>query len=190
MITLSCIPIPRAIGTRRSWIKLHGSHLSRTDLWGLLPARFLALECKSPLYTHVAETLKSLSTIRAFGWQEAFVKTNIARLDTSQKPSYLLYRIQRWLGLVLRLLVAIMAVIVVALATNLTDTTNGSRLSVSLSQIVTFNSSLGFLLTFWTMLETSLGAIARLKGFQERTKSEDRPEETLCLRRIDRVMMP
>jgi ATP-binding cassette subfamily C (CFTR/MRP) protein 1 len=140
--------------------------------------RFLDLECKSPLYTHVAETLEGLSTIRAFGWQEAFMKTNVERLDISQKPSYLLYCIQRWLGLVLQLLVAVMAVTVVALATNLTDTTSGGRLGVSLSQIVTFNSSLGFLLTFWTMLETSLGAIARLKGFQEGTKSEDKPEET------------
>jgi ATP-binding cassette subfamily C (CFTR/MRP) protein 1 len=140
--------------------------------------RFLDLECKSPLYTHIAETLEGLSTIRAFGWQEAFMKTNIERLDTSQKPSYLLYCIQRWLGLVLQLLVAATAVIVVALATSLTATTTGGRLGVSLSQIVTFNSSLSYLLTFWTMLETSLGAIARLKGFQEATKPEDKPEET------------
>jgi ATP-binding cassette subfamily C (CFTR/MRP) protein 1 len=140
--------------------------------------RFLDLECTSPLYTHVAETLEGLSTIRAFGWQEAFMKTNIERLDISQKPSYLLYCIQRWLGLVLQLLVAVMAVVVVALATSLTGTTSGGRLGVSLSQIVTFNSSLGYLLMFWTMLETCLGAIARLKGFQEGTKSEDKPEET------------
>ena len=140
--------------------------------------RFLDLECKSPLYTHIAETLEGLSTIRAFGWQEAFIKTNIERLDTSQKPSYLLYCIQRWLGLVLQILVAVMAIVVVALATSLTGTTSGGRLGVSLSQIVTFNSSLSMLLVFWTTLETSLGAIARVKGFQEGTKSEDMPEET------------
>jgi len=140
--------------------------------------RFLDLECQSPLYTHVAETLEGLSTIRAFGWQEAFMKSNIERLDTSQMPYYLLYCIQRWLVLVLQLLIAVMAVTVMALATNLTSTTSSGRLGVSLSQIVTFNSSLGSLLTFWTMMETSLGAIARLKGFQEGTKSEDKPEES------------
>jgi ABC-type multidrug transport system fused ATPase/permease subunit len=140
--------------------------------------RFLDLECQSPLYTHVAETLEGLSTIRVFGWQEAFMKSNIERLDTSQRPYYLLYCIQRWLVLVLQLFIAVMAVTVMALATNLTSTTSSGRLGVSLSQIVTFNSSLGSLLTFWTMMETSLGAIARLKGFQEGTKSEDKPEET------------
>jgi ATP-binding cassette, subfamily C (CFTR/MRP), member 1 len=140
--------------------------------------RFLDLECQSPLYTHVAETLEGLSTIRVFGWQEAFIKSNIERLDTSQKPYYLLYCIQRWLGLVLQLLIAVMAVTVMALATSLTSTTSGGRLGISLSQIVTFNSSLGSLLTAWTMVETSLGAIARLKGFEEGTKSEDKTEES------------
>jgi ATP-binding cassette, subfamily C (CFTR/MRP), member 1 len=65
-----------------------------------------------------------------------------------------------------------------ALATSLTSTTSGGRLGISLSQIVTFNSSLGSLLTAWTMVETSLGAIARLKGFEEGTKSEDKAEES------------
>ena len=140
--------------------------------------RFLDLESKSPLYTHLAETLEGLSTIRAFGWQEAFTKTNIESLDASQKPSYLLYCIQRWLGLVLQLLIAGMAIVVVALATSLTGTTSGGHLGVSLSQIVSFNASLSYLLTFWTALETCLGAIARVKSFEEGTKSEDKPEET------------
>jgi ABC-type multidrug transport system fused ATPase/permease subunit len=140
--------------------------------------RFLDLECKSPLYTHIGETFEGLSTIRAFGWQEEFMKINIKHLDTSQKPSYLMSCIQRWLGLVLQLLVAVTAVIVVALATSLIGTTSGGRLGISLSQIVTFPSSLSFLLMFWTQMETCLGAIARLKGFQEGTKPEDRPEET------------
>lgn len=140
--------------------------------------RFLDLESQSPLYTHVAETLEGLSTIRAFGWQEAFIESNIQRLDNSQKPYYLLYCIQRWLGLVLQLLIAVMAVTVMALATNLTNSTSGGRLGVSLSQVVTFNSSLASLLTGWTMMETSLGAIARLKDFQQSTKSEDKPEES------------
>lgn len=107
------------------------------------------------------------------------MKVNLERLDTSQKPYYLLYCIQRWLGLVLQLIIAAMAVTVMALATSLTSTTSGGKLGVSLSQIVTFNSSLGSLLTAWTMMETSLGAIARLKSFQEVTKSEDKPEELL-----------
>lgn len=140
--------------------------------------RFLDLECKSPLYTHFTETLEGLSTIRTFGWQEHFITTNLDRLDDSQRPYYMMYCIQRWLMLVLQLLIAGMVVVVVALATSLSETTNGGRLGVSLSSVVTFNASLAMLLYFWTQTETSLGAISRLKGFEEQTVSENMAEET------------
>lgn len=139
--------------------------------------RILDLESRSPLYAHFAETLEGLATIRSFGSQSLFAKTNIERLDNSQRPYYLLYCIQRWLDLVLQLLVGIMAVVVVALAVNLKDTTSPALLGVSLSSVVTFNGSLGTLMMFWTMLETSLGVIARLKGFEIGTESENQPGE-------------
>ncbi|KUJ15922.1 P-loop containing nucleoside triphosphate hydrolase protein [Mollisia scopiformis] len=139
--------------------------------------RFLDLECKSPLFTQFTETLEGLSTIRAFGWQHHFIRENIKRLDTSQRPYYLLYCIQRWLNLVLLLIVGVTATVVMALATNLTQTTSGGRLGVSLSSIVNFNSSLSLLMMFWTQLETSLGAVARVKGFQDSTESEHKEQE-------------
>ena len=140
--------------------------------------RFLDLECKSPLYTHFTETIEGLSTIRAFGWEDHFLGENIELLDKSQRPHYLMYCIQRWFNLVLLLLVGLTAVIVVALATSLTSTTTGGRLGVSLSSIVNFNFSLGMFMMFWTQMETSLGAIARLKSFETEAVSEHKEEET------------
>ncbi|RFU32078.1 hypothetical protein B7463_g4239, partial [Scytalidium lignicola] len=140
--------------------------------------RFLDLECKSPLYTHFSETLEGLSTIRSFGWQKHFIDQNLQHLDTSQRPYYLLYCIQRWFNLVLQLLVGLLATIVVALATNLTGSTSGGRLGISLSAVVTFSSSLASFIMYWTQLETSLGAITRIKGFEEGTADENREEET------------
>ncbi|CZR60647.1 related to multidrug resistance protein [Phialocephala subalpina] len=140
--------------------------------------RFLDLECKSPLFTHFTETLEGLSTIRAFGWQKHFAEENIKRLDTSQRPYYLLYCIQRWLNLVLLLIVGVMATAVMALATNLHGSTSGGRLGISLSSIVMFNAYLALFMQFWTQLETSLGAVARVKGFEESTESEHKEQET------------
>lgn len=140
--------------------------------------RFLDLECRSPLYTHFTETLEGLSTIRAFGWEERFVTANLDRLDNSQKPYYILFCIQRWFYLMLQLLIAAMVVIVVALATSLTKTTSGGRLGIALSSVVSFNTTLTLMLYFWTQMETSLSAISRLKGFEEGTVSENKPEET------------
>ena len=140
--------------------------------------RFLDLEAKSPLYTHFLETLEGLSTIRAMGWQERFEKTNIQYLDTSQRPSYLLYCIQRWLNLALGLLLGAMATVVVALAISIRASTDSGAIGVALSGILALDQNLQFLMAFWTQLETSLGAISRLRSFERNTASEDQPEET------------
>lgn len=44
-----------------------------------------------------------------------------------------------------------------------------------------FNGGLSFLVRSWTNMETSLGAAARVKGFVEKTPSENRPSEKLQL---------
>ncbi|KAF4624451.1 hypothetical protein G7Y89_g13720 [Cudoniella acicularis] len=140
--------------------------------------RFLDLECNSPLYTHFAETLEGLSTIRSFGWQRQFTATNLEHLDISQRPYYLLFCIQRWFNLFLLLIVGVIVIVVVALATSLVDSTSPGRIGVALSSVVGFNSTLGSMMLFWIQLETSLGAIARLKGFEEGTGPEDKEAES------------
>ena len=135
--------------------------------------RFLDLEARSPLYTHFLETLKGLITVRAFGWQAAFRQRCLNLLDISQRPYYLLYCIQRWLSLVLGMFVAALAVLLVAFALEFKDTTSRGAIGVSLIAILGFNENLTLLVTSWTSLETSLGAIARLKNFSSSTPSEN-----------------
>jgi ATP-binding cassette subfamily C (CFTR/MRP) protein 1 len=142
--------------------------------------RYLDLEAKSPLYTHFLETLEGLTTIRAFGWQQAFKTTSNSYLDLSQQPYYLLYCIQRWLTLVLQLLIGAMAVVVVGLAVDIRSTTNAGNLGVSLTTILSFNTNVQFLLTWWTTLETSLGAISRTRSFEQQTPREDKPGENMA----------
>ncbi|KAG6355351.1 hypothetical protein INS49_003313 [Diaporthe citri] len=81
--------------------------------------RLLGLETKSPLYSHFIDTMKGIATIRAFGWVSENVHVNKTYLDTSQRPAYLLAIIQRWLGFVLRIVVALLAIAIVTLATQL-----------------------------------------------------------------------
>ncbi|KAI2895843.1 hypothetical protein CBS63078_8455 [Aspergillus niger] len=139
--------------------------------------RFLDLEAKSPLYTMFVETLDGISTIRGLGWQRSFVAECLRRLDASQKPYYLLYCIQRWLNVVLDLLVACLAVILIALATSLRGSTDPGKLGVSLTAIMAFSQTLQEVVTSWTGLETSLGAIARTRSFEMKTPAEHQPQK-------------
>ncbi|KAH8693633.1 ATPase-like protein [Talaromyces proteolyticus] len=137
--------------------------------------RLLDLETKSPLYTHFLDTVKGVATFRAFGWVQAGIAANNELLDTSQQPFYLLAIAQRWLGFSLQLVVALLAIMVVTLSTQL-----GSRAGLtgaSLVTLMTFGDILNYIMGFLTQLETSIGAISRLKHFSEDVMPEGSPEE-------------
>ena len=152
--------------------------LQKVYLFTSRQLRFLDLEARSPVYAHFLECLEGLSTIRAFGWSEAAQKIEIERLDVSQRPYYLLFCIQRWLLLVLDLIVAAIGIAVVALAVVIPSPSSGAAIGIALNNVLGFNQALRTLMNAWTQIETSLGAIARMKRFEETTPSEDKPEES------------
>lgn len=137
----------------------------------------MELESQAPLLTHVSETLSGVTTIRAFGWQTSNHGKCIELLDRSQRPFYLMYCVQRWLGLVLDLTTAGLAVIVVSVAMTQRDTATAGSIGVSLLTVLSFNTQLSWLITAWTSLETALGAVARCMNFEKTTVSEDLPGE-------------
>jgi ATP-binding cassette subfamily C (CFTR/MRP) protein 1 len=138
--------------------------------------RLLDLEAKSPLYTHYGDTIDGLVTIRAYGWQHQYVKRGKELLDRSQSPYYLLYCVQRWLNFVLDMMVAGIATLLVTVSFLLRhkSATNGGSIGIALVNIISFNQALSLLIQNWTMMETSLGAIARISDLIADTPSESR----------------
>ncbi|KAF5265447.1 hypothetical protein FOXYS1_3738 [Fusarium oxysporum] len=139
--------------------------------------RLLDLEAKSPLYTHFTDTIKGVATIRAFGWQQFDIAHSNKLLDTSQRPAYLLAMIQQWLATLLHFIVTGTAVLLVALATQLR--TNAGLTGASLISLLTFSEALSNLITSYTSLETSLGAVSRLRSFSETVETENKPGEVI-----------
>jgi ABC-type bacteriocin/lantibiotic exporter with double-glycine peptidase domain len=78
---------------------------------------------------------------------------------------------------VLQLFVAGMATVLVAFAVNMQGTTSKGAIGLAMVNVISFNVSLAMLIDMWTQLETSLGAIARLKMFMKNTPKEDRALE-------------
>lgn len=141
----------------------------------------IEIEAKAPLYTRFIETVSGLATIQAFGWQRRLQDSTYSLLDLSQRPFYLLFCIQLWVNLVLNLIVAGLAVVLVALIVALTDKTNAGFVGVALVTIMSFNMSLANLIKYWTMLETSMGAIARIRCFVRDVGRESEPAAPLKL---------
>jgi ATP-binding cassette, subfamily C (CFTR/MRP), member 1 len=116
------------------------------------------------------DTIRGIATFRAFGWVDTAIETNNRLLDTSQRPYYLLAMVQRWLGFTLQIVVAILAVAVVTLATQLRSST--ALTGASLVTLMTFGDILNYIIRWFTQMETSIGAVSRLKSFSEKVKPE------------------
>ncbi|KAI0147838.1 ABC multidrug transporter [Xylariaceae sp. FL1272] len=137
--------------------------------------RLLDLEAKSPLYTHFLDTTKTIVTMRAFGFIEEDRSKNMALLDASQRPAYLLAMIRRWLTFALNIVVTFIALILTALATQLRS--EAGFTGASLVTVMSFGPVLTNIVMYYTQLETSIGAVARLKTFSQNVKPENRDVE-------------
>ncbi|CAG8925975.1 unnamed protein product [Penicillium salamii] len=140
--------------------------------------RLLDIEKKAPLFSQFLETLGGLSSIRAYGWEPDYQLRNRIALDASQRPFYMLYCIQRWITLVLDLLVAAIAVIVISVALSLRGTASMNLLGIALFNIVNFSWTLQSLVKNWIELETSIGAVSRIRSYEQQTATEDLASET------------
>lgn len=139
--------------------------------------RFLDLETKAAVNASFLETLEGVATIRAFGWQRPFVNDNVRKLTRQLRPAYMMMSIQRWLNTVLDLIVMGLAMLVVSLAVWLKGTTTGGQIGIALNVVLQANTFLLRLVEAWTSMETSLGAISRLRSFERDVQPEDKPEE-------------
>lgn len=157
--------------------------------------RLHELETKAALLTKIAEASSGagLSTIRAHGWSDITMTRFVSKLDRSQEPLYLLYAVQRWLQLVLNLIVAGLVIIVLGASVALKNSNKISpgAVGVAFLNAVTLGETMTQFIIAWTGLETSLGAIARIALFQRQTPAEEEdslsptlrsPQETLAAR--------
>lgn len=141
--------------------------------------RLLDIELKAPLVSHTMETISGLSTILAFGWEERQSQLMKTQVDVSQRAFYLMYCIQRWLNLVLDLSIAVIAAGLVAIAVGLRDGRSASGTAVALVNIVSLSESIKSFMGNWSILETSIAAVARIRSLVNEVTSEDGDDDVL-----------
>lgn len=156
------------------------SAIARVYLCTSRQLRLIDLENKSPLYAQFQDTARGIASIRAFGWVAPYTVQNHKHVDNSQRPVYLLGMIQVWLALVIDLIVAVVAVSATVLATQLSAVSaRAGYVGAGLIALMQFGSFLNGSVQSWIILETSLGAVKRLKDFGEKTGTERKVGEDL-----------
>jgi ATP-binding cassette subfamily C (CFTR/MRP) protein 1 len=138
--------------------------------------RLLDIELKSPVLSLLIESIDGLATVRAFGWTEWYSRRGLRVLGQAQVPFHLLQTAQITLNLWLDLLVAMLAIVVIAIAVG-TGSSSGGSLGLALLNIVGLGQSVRIVVHFYTSLEITLGAVARIRDFTLGTDSENTGRE-------------
>lgn len=127
----------------------------------------------------IAFQIEGLETIRSFRWSSAVIQENILSVNNSQRPEFLLLCLQRWLNIVLDLFTAAVATSVITTALVFREHVSGAQVGIALNIMLVANTTLLKLVESWNTLETSLGAIARVKTLEETTPVEGTKAEGL-----------
>lgn len=85
----------------------------------------------------------------------------------------MLFCIQRWLSIVLDAMVAVLAVLLMVLIVELRESVGAEYASLALLNIMSFSSSLAWIVRQWTSLGTSTGAVSRVTYFTSTTLTEN-----------------
>ncbi|KAK4168264.1 P-loop containing nucleoside triphosphate hydrolase protein, partial [Cladorrhinum sp. PSN259] len=135
--------------------------------------RLMDIEAKAPLSAFLLETLEGMVSIRAFDRTGEFSSRNTVLLNYSQRAAYMLLSVQVWLKMILDFVVAILAVLVTTLAVNFRNSQSLGFLGLALVNLISLSTSFKYLITFWANLEMSIGAVARIKRFNNDVEAED-----------------
>ncbi|KAJ5170105.1 ABC transporter transmembrane domain type 1 [Penicillium coprophilum] len=139
--------------------------------------RRLCMEVSSLPKDSFVETARGISTIRAFGWEDAYALHNSTDLDAAQLPSYTLHALDHWLGLVIDLIVAGLALVNVAIIVTFTGSITVGDVGISMNVILVLNMVLMITVQSWTNFSTSLGVISRIRHLEMTVAPESQPTQ-------------
>ncbi|KAJ3393677.1 hypothetical protein HDU92_007577 [Lobulomyces angularis] len=120
---------------------------------------------RSPLYSHFGETLQGLSTIRAYNEQEKFISVLHNRLDATNQPYFILIAAQRWLGLRLEALGALVVFFAGIFGVLARHSISPSILGLSLSYAIQITGILSWCVRQFAETEIAMNAVERINYY-------------------------
>ncbi|KAF9466563.1 ABC transporter [Collybia nuda] len=127
---------------------------------------------RSSLYSHFSESLSGLATIRAYGEAERFRRDNETRVDIENRAYWLTVTNQRWLGIRLDFLGAILTFIVGLLTVGTRYTISPAQTGLVLSYILSVQQAFGWLVRQSAEVENNMNSVERIVHYATRIEQE------------------
>ncbi|KAK9458846.1 uncharacterized protein V1516DRAFT_123729 [Lipomyces oligophaga] len=136
--------------------------------WFLAPSREIKrmdAVTRSPIYQHFGETLAGITTIRAYGYEDRFLKENEERIDNNNRPFWSVWACNRWMSFrvdVAGSLVSFITGIFVIWSTGRIDS---GLAGLSLTYAVMFTDSLLWFVWLYAINEMNMNSIERIEEY-------------------------
>jgi ATP-binding cassette, subfamily C (CFTR/MRP), member 1 len=137
---------------------------------------------RSPLYSHVSETLVGISTVKAFGVKDSFIAKQMTLMDHSNQPTFLKMMAQWWINLRLNMISSVLTLVLALLGVTSSNSDNPFQpgnsgidpnlIGVALTYALGFAATLQLLLFASSQLENEFNSVERLQVYCEQLPSE------------------
>ncbi|KAG6832807.1 hypothetical protein H0H92_009426 [Tricholoma furcatifolium] len=127
---------------------------------------------RSSLYSHFSESLSGLTTIRAYGESERFRLENEARVDIENRAYWLTVTNQRWLGIRLDFLGALLTFVVSMLTVGTRFTISPAQTGLVLSYILSVQQAFGWLVRQSAEVENNMNSVERIVHYATAVEQE------------------
>ncbi|KAI6039822.1 ABC transporter [Pisolithus marmoratus] len=127
---------------------------------------------RSSLYAHFSETLSGLTTIRAYGEVGRFKNENHELVDIENRAYWLAVTNQRWLGIRLDLLGAVLTFSVALLAVGTRFSISPGQTGLVLSYVLGVQQSFGWAVRQFADVENNMNSVERVVHYADEVDQE------------------
>jgi ABC-type multidrug transport system fused ATPase/permease subunit len=120
---------------------------------------------RSPLFQQFGETLSGITTIRAYGDERRFIRDNMLRVNTHNRPFIYLWAANRWLSFRVDVVGDLVAFFAGAFVVLSIGTIDAGSAGLSLSYAISFTENVLWLVRLYSMNEQNMNSVERIKEY-------------------------
>ncbi|KFA47905.1 hypothetical protein S40293_05168 [Stachybotrys chartarum IBT 40293] len=120
---------------------------------------------RSPLFQQFGETLSGMTTIRAYGDERRFIRDNLIKVNTQNRPFIFLWACNRWLAFRADALGNLVAFFAGAFIIFNLGSIKPGLAGISLSYAMTFTESVLWLVRLYAISEQNMNSMERVKEY-------------------------
>lgn len=133
---------------------------------------------RSPIFSHFAETLDGVSSIRAFGQQQQFTIENLSRVQRNMRAYYVNVASNRWLAVRLETLGTVIVAAATLLAVIARVEISAGVAGLSITYALSVTQSLNWVVRMTSERETNIVSVERLSEYIRETPEPPRWKQT------------